>query len=273
MRKIVSLLFLFTPLAAFAASSSGLITRTIWYAPEKFFSESKVRIYAGLFNGFDEDLQGTVEFFIDKKEIGKATFALERGGRAGSVWADWIAEYGAHTVSARIADSRLSGTGGEKPVQLENTSAELTLAFIDRDTDQDGIGDKEDSVDNRVKAQISQETAPVSPVGTSTTELILQKTSQALTASKEALEARRSTASDKKVLARTFSDLKDSVNEKDIPGVFSVAWEGSKAAGSLAAKTALASLAFVAQNMSWGAVIITGIATFILWLYFRRKRR
>ncbi len=279
MKKLFFILLFFLPITVSAASSSGLITRTIWYAPEKFFEGNRVRIYAGIFNGFDKDLLGTVEFFVGEKSIGKAQFALERGGNAGSVWVDWTAEYGKQTIRAKVVNARLSGPNGGEPTELAQSSAERVIDFIDKDIDQDGIGNKTDPTDNRPKPPppvvssekgLSPKTVMANVASTSAP--FLQGAVALLSVGKTALEARRSTMADKKALASSFRNIKEKITGKETPGVFSIAWEGSKAAGSLGAKAALASLAFSMQNPMWGLLAVLCIISIIVLRKLRRRR-
>lgn len=142
----------------------GFVQNNIWYSKDPFFEMDKIRIYTAVFNGSQYDFRGSLEFFVypngtgrvSEKSIGKSSFSLISGAFQ-VLWVDWVAEGGNKKIYANITEAKISLPGGaEETVVLENSKTGEIEIFIDKDSDKDGIGDKNDPKDDRIKANISQ---------------------------------------------------------------------------------------------------------------------
>lgn len=140
---------LFT-LSAHAAGNIGFIQGNIWYSPDPFFLGQTVRLYSAVFNGSSNDIVGTVEFYADAAPIGTTNFTAASGGKLQEVWVDWKAVGGDHTISAKIIRAAISRAGQpDEPIAVANAVSGESVRFIDADTDGDGIGDRQDTKDDR----------------------------------------------------------------------------------------------------------------------------
>lgn len=146
----------------------GFIQDNIWYSRDPFFESDKIRIYTNVFNGSQYDFKGTLEFFIGGKSLNKSNFSLISGAFQ-VFWADWTAESGGKKIYAKITEAKISLPGGvEEAVTLENAKTGEIETFVDKDTDKDGVGDKNDPKDDRIKEEkketkeIKQKTSEVS---------------------------------------------------------------------------------------------------------------
>ena len=280
-----------------AADTGGFITRTIWFSPEKFFAGDTVRIYVGVFNGSERKLLGTVEFFDGKDKIGSSDFVLERGGQAGSVWVNWKAPKGDHTIRARFTRTRFEDSRGEVPVALQDETAEYNLGFIDDDTDHDTVGDRDDDDDDNDGVSDSAEKEFGSSPNTSDTdgdgysdkeeyeawkantggtEKFITRVSESIKKQKEALAPEQAKAK----LTRSYEDLKEKLftpkpagvsYPRQFASVFSVAGGLLWSILSLAAEKFLALVVFLLDNPVLGIIFL--IIIFILAVRWRRRRR
>lgn len=144
-----SLLILFIlPVTTLAEQefNAGFV-KGLWYSNEKVFAEKPVRMYVAIRNNTGSDLTGTVEFFDNDKKIDKKSVqALD--GRIIESWADWTPSYGSHTILATLTRIELSSAGSStKAIEVTSSLAE-DIIFVDYDTDNDGIGNEEDTDDD-----------------------------------------------------------------------------------------------------------------------------
>ncbi len=129
--------------------NAGFVQGNIWYSKTPFFADDKIRIYTIIFNGSNQDLVGSVEFFDNGTTIRKSPFSISDGGRVRDVWVDWTAKNGKHTITARITDVSVIEAGGKKRlVMLENNEAGKSELQVDFDTDNDGVGNTQDLDDD-----------------------------------------------------------------------------------------------------------------------------
>ncbi|MEK7560260.1 MAG: hypothetical protein AAB522_03095 [Patescibacteria group bacterium] len=157
---------IFSPIYAQTASNAaaaktlkniGFIQDNIWFSKDPFFEGDKIRIYTAVFNGSKYDFKGVVEFFNNGKSIGKSSFALTSGAFQ-ALWMDWTAEGGEKRIYANITSAKISLPGGvEEAVILENVKTGEMETFVDKDSDGDGIGDKNDPKDDRIKEEKKEE--------------------------------------------------------------------------------------------------------------------
>lgn len=138
-----------TAFAAIDTSHIGFVRSAIWFDHEPFFSGETVRVYTTLANSTAADFKGTVEFYDDEVQIGRATLSLERNGGFQTVWTDWVPAEGDHAVSVKISSGVLTDASGEaQEVRSEGGNTQKLTRFVDTDTDGDRIGNREDNDDD-----------------------------------------------------------------------------------------------------------------------------
>lgn len=127
----------------------GFVQDTVWFSKDPFFAPDTVRIYSAIFNSTPHDLKGTAEFFVDEKGIGEASFTATRQGGIGIAWIDWQSQEGDHAFSAQIKEAKLSVIGQEdRIIVLKNSIGRIIQRFVDKDADQDEVGDVIDPDDD-----------------------------------------------------------------------------------------------------------------------------
>ena len=166
-----------------ASQDIGFLQKSIWYSKDLFFERDEIRIYSAIFNGGSNDLKGIVEFYDNGQAIGQANFSIAGGGRIEIVWADWIAEGGSHTISAKIIEARLSIIGGEDILlDLGNNIVKDVIEFIDKDTDKDNTGNQQDNDDDNDGIldinEIAQGSDPLDPLNIPAVEPTKQEQTQ-----------------------------------------------------------------------------------------------
>jgi hypothetical protein len=128
-------------------------TQDISVAPAAPFLNQSARIYATVQPECADDTEGSVLFYANDALIGNKPISYRKAGRAEEVWVNWRpSQYG--ETKLRV-DTK--GEGGEV-----GDSATITL-FIDRDTDGDGIGDREDPDDDNDGVPDTQDQFPTDP--------------------------------------------------------------------------------------------------------------
>ncbi len=135
-------------------------SQDISIVPAAPFLNQSARIYATVQPECSQDAEGSVLFYANGALIGNKPISYKQAGRAEEVWVNWRpTEYGETTIRV---DTK--GEGGEV-----GDSASLTL-FIDRDTDGDGIGDREDPDDDNDGVPDGQDQFPLDPNKTRDTD-------------------------------------------------------------------------------------------------------
>src|SRR3989344_6462651 len=150
--KAFLLFLLAAPFVVSAAplSNAGFLQGGIWYSKDPFFAGDTVRAYAAIFNSSAEDIAGTVEFLDNKKPLGAADFFVERGGKFVQVWVDWKATEGEHLVEAVITKASVIRVGGSPvAIEFQQTRAQESLRQGQQDTDGGGVGNGDDSDDDK----------------------------------------------------------------------------------------------------------------------------
>ncbi len=128
-------------------------SQDISIVPAKPFLNQSARVYATVHPECGRDAEGNVLFYANDALIGNKPISYKSAGHAEEVWVNWRpSEYGETTI--RI-DTK--GEGGEV-----GDTASVTL-FIDRDTDGDGIGDREDPDDDNDGVPDGQDSHPTDP--------------------------------------------------------------------------------------------------------------
>lgn len=151
---------LLTPFGV-SASNAGIV-QGLWYDREVFFAGEPVRVYAAIRNNTGGDLSGTVEFFVNDTKIERNNVdALD--GRIIESWADWSPDYGTSTIRASLTRTEISSTAsGTQAVAVTSALAESVI-FIDRDTDNDQIGNLIDPDDDNDGILDEDDDAPLTP--------------------------------------------------------------------------------------------------------------
>lgn len=143
----------FVPVAHAADCLLSIRTQDISITPAAPFLNQSARIYATVQPDCQRDTEGSVLFYANGKEVATKPISYKKSGRAEEVWANWRpTEYGNTTLRV---DTK--GEGGEV-----GDSASITL-FVDRDTDNDGIGDREDPDDDNDGVPDGQDSQPTDP--------------------------------------------------------------------------------------------------------------
>ncbi len=131
------------------AKRFGFIEGNIWYSKDPFFDGDKIRIYSGVVNSTGQDITGSVEFYDGTTLIGKVDFSAVGNGTLQQVWTDWTATKGTHKIAAKIIQANIAKVGGgTEPVTLASNSSGEDNRFVDFDTDADGIGNLNDTDDD-----------------------------------------------------------------------------------------------------------------------------
>lgn len=111
----------------------------ISYVPAEPIEGQKFRVYARVQNVGSKDVSGFVTFYQGPAVIGTSqVVSVRAGGSPDEVFVDWVAPAGAFNILARIQ--------GQEPAD-ENTANEETVSPMIaplRDTDKDGIPDRDD---------------------------------------------------------------------------------------------------------------------------------
>lgn len=158
---VVLCLLLFVPSTTQAQDCIlSIRTQDISVVPAAPFLNQSARIYATVQPECANDTEGSVLFYANDALIGNKPISYKKAGRAEEVWVNWRpSQYG--ETKLRV-DTK--GEGGEV-----GDSATITL-FIDRDTDNDGVGDREDLDDDNDGVNDTQDQFPTDPSKTRDTD-------------------------------------------------------------------------------------------------------
>ena len=122
----------------------------VWFSRSKVFTEKVVRLYISLTNQSGSDVTGTIELydngaFINRREV------LIVNGKSNDWWFDQQDQsfvYGEHLIKVHLVKSSIREIGkSAKDIVFKNNVFTKTI-FIDRDTDDDDLGDLEDPDDD-----------------------------------------------------------------------------------------------------------------------------
>lgn len=137
------LVFLFPNLAL--ASNVGIVNG-LWYDTENILADVPTRIYVAVRNNTKTDFTGTVEFFVNDNSIGKNPITAAADQVIDS-WIDWQPSYGTSTIKVVLSHFKATSNSRGTDIITNLNLAEDTI-FVDKDTDQDGIGDQTDTDDD-----------------------------------------------------------------------------------------------------------------------------
>jgi LPXTG-motif cell wall-anchored protein len=143
--SVACLAFVFLFLSGFALASSDLSISNadLTFSKDKIFDGDSVRIYARVLNSGDMDVTGSVVFTLNGKQLGAAQPVSLKVNTYDDVFVDWQVTAGNYDITAKILNTL--------PVDeiAENNQTEKKDFFIDKDTDNDDIGDSiDDDIDN-----------------------------------------------------------------------------------------------------------------------------
>lgn len=145
---IVLLFTLFPPISYAGEGANAGFVNGIWYARSPFFAGDAVRLYAALQNNSGFDIKGKAIFFDKNEKIGEADFSVVNG-RLFEVWTDWHVSEGSHAVSVSVTKAFKVEVGkAAEPITLAFPSFAQEPLLVDKDTDGDGIGDRNDTDDD-----------------------------------------------------------------------------------------------------------------------------
>lgn len=120
----------------------------IWYSRLPFFEGADIRMYAAVQNRSDFDITGKAKFSDNGAVIGSMPFSALQG-RLIEVWADWKAKEGDHSFSVEVVEAMKSQAGKKpEPITLSFPFSQASQLTVDKDTDQDKQGNKEDIDDD-----------------------------------------------------------------------------------------------------------------------------
>lgn len=137
-----------TPVSYAGEGANAGFVNGLWFSRSPFFAGDTVRLYAALQNNSGFDIKGEATFFDKNEKIGKADFSVVNG-RLFEVWTDWRVAEGSHTVSVAITKVFKVEVGRDpQPITLAFPSFAQAPLLVDKDTDGDGIGDRNDTDDD-----------------------------------------------------------------------------------------------------------------------------
>ncbi len=86
-----------------AQSNVGFITAPIWYSKDPFSDGDAIKIYTVVFNGGDQTIRGSVEFYDKTTILGRQDFVVVPKNLK-DVSIDWNVTAGDHSITAKIID-------------------------------------------------------------------------------------------------------------------------------------------------------------------------
>lgn len=140
--RFAALVLLLVPVISFAGSPDiGIVNDALRFSKTPIIAGAEVIIYVTVRNNAAEDTRGFVSFLIDGNELGVAPISLKSGGVEEEVWHLWTAAAGQHIVSA-IAHLESGVDNNTRDNRVDKS------VFVDRDSDGDGVLDRDDSDDD-----------------------------------------------------------------------------------------------------------------------------
>lgn len=143
----LSLLAIVLPVVTNAATINAGFVEGIWYSNNQPVVGETIRIYTAIRNNTDNDLIGTVEFFVNGKKLNSSPVQALTG-RIVEAWADWPTIAGTSSISARLSGTRLAPIGQNAEAVEVGAAESSGTIFVDIDTDGDGIGNQVDTDDD-----------------------------------------------------------------------------------------------------------------------------
>lgn len=142
-----SLLFFCVTAAQAETFNAGLVSG-IWYSKTPFFAGETVRMYTAVHNNSGSDIVGKVRFLTNNAPIGEMAFSAPEGGLV-QAWIDWKVHGGNSKIEAEMVDvKRLEVGKNPEPIVLTSPLVAQDEISVDTDTDQDQIGNLQDTDDD-----------------------------------------------------------------------------------------------------------------------------
>ena len=136
---VPSLLFGFIRETRAAFYDVAIEAADISFSPPELIIGTNTRIYATIANVGQRDVEGAVRFYEGENLIGSKPFSVRAAVRPEDAWVSWTPlSYGATTIRVVVENDDAFADGVPA-----NNSATLSV-FVDRDTDRDGVPDRED---------------------------------------------------------------------------------------------------------------------------------
>lgn len=132
---------------AFAAPHVGIIQENLWYSHFPFFEGETVRLYTAVWNGDEHPVRGAVAFYIEEVKIGESQFRVEPG-KLTEVSLAWKALSGQKQIKAQLTEAYLVVGNTEQKLEVSGETTGKRDVFVDKDTDTDGVGNREDGDDD-----------------------------------------------------------------------------------------------------------------------------
>ena len=141
--SVIAILFLFG--LPVQAAVVGFSSNSLWFAaPSNVIEGQSVKVYANIVNGDYGRFEGNLEFYANDEIIGSLTHFNIDQEESRLFSAVWTAKPGEFRFTAKISNDVIykDGEAQENIVINRYLSSNQELLFVDKDTDQDGIGDK-----------------------------------------------------------------------------------------------------------------------------------
>jgi len=136
---VSSLLFGLTRHASAALYDVSIEAGDIAFSPPELIIGTATRIYATIANVGQRDVEGVVRFYEGQELIGSKPFSVRAAVRPEDAWVGWTPQaYGATTIRVVVENDDAFADGAPG-----NNVATLPI-FVDRDTDRDGVPDRQD---------------------------------------------------------------------------------------------------------------------------------
>jgi len=130
------------------AAVVGFSSNSLWFAaPNNVIEGQSVKVYANIVNGDYGRFEGDLEFYANDEAIGSLTHFNIDQEESRLFSTVWTAKPGEFRFTAKISNDVIykDGKAQENIVINRYLSSNQELLFVDKDTDQDGIGDKSET--------------------------------------------------------------------------------------------------------------------------------
>lgn len=130
-----------------AVKNVGFPSRNVWFSKEGFLAGEEVSINTLVLNDAAGTFSGVMEFYDRKELLGKTAFSITATQKVKIVSFSWTATPGEHDISAKMTETVLTTTKGEKaPVVVpQTTTGEITVTVL-QDVNKNSIADVQELV-------------------------------------------------------------------------------------------------------------------------------
>lgn len=122
----------------------GFVSNPLWLSSSSVTEGVSVQVSTVVTKQNVEDVEGTVTFYSDSKEIGTADFSIPRSVGGVVVGVSFVPANGTHAVTAKVTRARV----GEKEVTVAAEVKAPETLRVEADTDRDTIADTKDEDDD-----------------------------------------------------------------------------------------------------------------------------